>query len=132
MNGPNSRTSLRILLITCLIIPLIALPVLSEPDWGNPSTALVESAGPEYSVNLPGGWNIFSTPVLLDSGHEQWVRIWAGFQEEIILVQVIDGSRLDSGIHDRIKGFGDIHHVYRGEQDADSANQPVDEAAVGG
>lgn len=94
MKGSNMRTSFRIFLISCLIIPLFALPAMSEEGWGSQSTGILTSASPEYTVNLPGGWNIFSTPVLLDGSHAAFGEIFAPDQQaKIAVVLGWDGEK---------------------------------------
>lgn len=75
---------LKILILSCLLLSLTATTAIAEDQWGNQSLAVATSAGGEYTVELPGGWNLFSTPVLLEGKYASFSGIFDASQQENI------------------------------------------------
>lgn len=67
---------------------------LINTTWVNHTAMTAPShGGPTFNVLLPHGWNLFSTPVLLEQGYSQFTQIFTGTeQEKILIVLGWDGS----------------------------------------
>ncbi len=67
---------------------------LVNATWVNHTAMTAPShGGPVFNVLLPHGWNLFSTPVLLEQGYSQFPQIFTGTeQEKILIVLGWDGS----------------------------------------
>ncbi len=67
---------------------------LVNTTWVNHTAMTAPShGGPTFNVLLPHGWNLFSTPVLLEHGYSQFPQIFTGTeQEKILIVLGWDGS----------------------------------------